>query len=200
MIALGGAVALAAGLAGATAQDLPNAREAAKMLHKTGKSATEVHILRPDLVPESYKIALQQAAGVQKYFEALAVSPTEGLLASSGTQAINFHTAATAHAAAIYGCNKKKKAASESCVVVAEFLPKGYNGPSGFSLSSNATEEFTGKYKRAWKSKAFAISPSTGNWGSAIKAANPDEARILSLADCNAKPSGNGDCVVVSQD
>ena len=184
----------------ALAQDLPSARDAQKMLYKAGKNTTELRILHPELIPDNYKIALQQATSLQKFFEAFAVSPTEGMLAPSGTQAINFHTAESAHVAAIAGCNKKKKKASADCVVVAEFLPKGYKGPSAFSLSYNATDEFTGPYKRAGKSKAFAISPSTGNWGVMIKAASPSEAQSGALADCNAKPGANGDCVVVSLD
>jgi len=194
------AVIAAAAAAGALAQDLPDQRTAQKMLFKDGKNATEVRILRPELIPESYQAALHQAAKLQKYYEALAVSPTEGLLAKSGTQAINFHTAAAAHVAAIYGCNKKKAKASADCVVVAEFLPKGYTGAQTFSLSNNATEEFRKAYRRGGKSKAFAISPSTGNWGQAVKAGSADAARTTALADCNAKPGGNGDCEVVSQD
>ena len=189
-------------LVGATgyAQELPTARQGQKLLSSVDKNTTEIRILRPDLVPEVYQTALAQAAGLQRYFEALAISPTEGMLGKSGIHAINFHSAADAHQAAIAGCNKKKLKASKSCVVVAEFLPKGYVSPAAFGLSHNATVEFTTKYKRLGKSKAFAISHSTGNWGQAVKAASPGEAQAAALADCNAKPGGNGDCVVISAD
>jgi len=182
------------------AQDLPTAREGQKLLASVAKNTTEVRILRPDLVPEIYQTALTQAAGLQKFFEALAISPTEGMLGKSGIHAINFHSAADAHKAAIAGCNKKKLKASKSCVVVAEFLPKGYSPSATFSLSHNATVEFTAKYKRSGKSKAFAISHSTGNWGQAVKAGSTAAAQAAALVDCNAKTGGNGDCIVVSAD
>ena len=195
------AVTVLSGLASlAVAQDLPNQRTAQKMLFKTGRNATEVRILHPELVPEAYQTALQQAAKVQKYFEALAVSPTEGMTAKSSAMALNFHSAEAAHKAAIAGCNLKKAKKSADCVVVADFLPKGYSGPAAFSLSYNATEEFAKAYKRGNKSKAFAVSPASGNWGQAVGATDGTSAKAAAVADCNAKPGSQGDCVVVSTD
>ncbi len=193
-------VAVATG--GAYAQDLPGAKVAAKQLFKTNKKSTIVRILVPDLVPEVYQAALQNAASIQRYYEAMAASPSEGLIGGSAAHAINHHTAAAAHAAAISGCNAKKKKASKPCVVVAEFLPKSYSGPRSFSLSANASEAFAKKYKRAGKSKAFAISPSTGHWGEATKAASVEAAGTAALAACAAKAAKDGgeDCVIVSVD
>lgn len=190
---------LAAGTA--TAGDLPTAKEAAKNLYKTGRNPTVVRVLVPDMVPESYAAALKSAAKVQKFFEAMAASPSEGMLAASATLAANFHSAEAAHAAAIAGCNAKKAAGAKACVVIAEFLPKKYRGPGGFSLSFQATEAF-GKYRRAKGSKAFAISDSTGNWGEAVKAASPEAASAAAIAVCAAKAAKHGakDCRVVSVD
>ncbi|MBZ0130061.1 MAG: hypothetical protein K8F59_13195 [Rhodobacteraceae bacterium] len=190
---------LAAGTA--MAGDLPNAKEAAKSLYKTGRNPTIVRVLVPDMVPANYAAALQSAAKVQKFFEAMAASPSEGMLAGSATLAANFHTAEAAHAAAIAGCNAKKAAGSKPCVVIAEFLPKGYRGPGGFSLSFQATEAF-GKYKRAKAPKAFAISASTGNWGEAVKAASPEAAAAAAIAECAARAAKHGarDCQVVTAD
>lgn len=184
------------------AQTLPNAKTAAKQLFKTGKNKTVVRILKPDLVPAAYQTALQNAAKIQRYYEAMAASPTEGLLGGSASHAINHHTAAAAHAAAIAGCNAKKKKSAAGCVVVAEFLPKGYKGPRAFSLSASASEVFAKKYKRSGKSKAFAISASTGHWGESVKAANAAEASAAAMAMCqaNAAKVGGDDCVVISVD
>ena len=192
-----GALLLAGGVA---AQELPNAREAQKQLFKTNKRSVILRVLRPDLVPDSYKSALEMATGIQKYYEAMAASPTEGMLAKSATLAINFHSAAAAREAAIAGCNAKKKEESEDCVVIAEFLPKGYDGPRAFSLSYNATEAFR-KYRRAGKPKSFAISPSTGEWGEAVKAASSAAADQAALAACAAKAAKSGaeDCRLVSR-
>ncbi len=186
----------------ALAEDLPTAKTAHKQLYKTGKRATVVRILREDLIPEALLPAIKMAARIQKYYEAMAVSPTEGMQSRSAFQAINHHTVEAAHAAAIAGCNAKKKKASEDCVVVAEFLPKAYKAPRAFSLSALASAEFSKKYRRSGKSKAFAISPSTGHWGRAVKAASPEEARAAALAECAelAAVDGGKDCVVVSQD
>lgn len=185
----------------AAAQQLPNAREAQKQLFKTGKRAVILRVLRPDLVPAAYKGALEKATGIQKYYEAMAASPSEGMLAKSATLAINHHSAAAAGAAAIAGCNAKKKEDSEDCVVIAEFLPKGYKQPRAFSLSFNATEAFR-KYRRAGKPKSFAISPMSGEWGEAVKAGSSAEADAAALAACAAKAAKSGaeDCRVVSRD
>ncbi len=192
-LALGGTVAMA--------QQVPNARKAGRQLYRVGRNMTEVRIVRPDLIPDALKPAIKSAASVQKYYEAFAVSPSEGLQADSAFQAINFHTAAEAGAAAVAGCNAKKKKESEACVVVAEFLPKKYDGPRAFSLSANATVAFGKKYRYKGRKKAFAISPQTGNWGQAVRAATLAEARAKALADCAAKAlaAGGSDCRVVSE-
>jgi hypothetical protein len=184
----------------AQAQDLPDARTLAKALYKTGKRATEVSILRADLVPAAYRAALENAVEIQHYFEAMAASPDEGMLAGSAFLAANHHSAAAAHAAAIAGCNSKKKSASQSCVVIAEFLPKGYKGAGAFSLSHDATEYFAKEYRRAKAPKAFAISPAAGSWGAATGAGSQAAASEAALADCAAKAAKLGvkDCRLVS--
>ncbi len=184
------------------AQELPNARIAAKMLYKINKRPTEVRILAPELVPEAMVTALQAAVAVQKYYEAIAISPDEGMQSPSATVAVKHHSAAAAHAAAIADCDEKRKEQSEPCVVLAEFLPRGYEEPAAFSLSYPATEEFTKSYRKGGRPKAFAIEPDLGFWGSSIKAESPEAAEENALAACRAeaekaKVSGEG-CVVVS--
>jgi hypothetical protein len=183
------------------AQELPNARDAAKQLFKTGKNKTIVRIVRPDLVPAQYQDALQKAAKLQKFYEAMAASPSEGMLAPSASQAINHNSSAAAQAAALAVCNGKIKKGAEPCVIIAEFLPKGYKGPRSFSLSYNASEIFAKTYKRAKKPKAFAASASSGEWGQAVKATTLEAARAAALAECSAKAVAKGaeDCVIVSE-
>jgi len=184
-----------------SAQGVPSARTANKQLYRTGKKMTEVRIVRRDLIPPNLIPVIEGAAKIQKYYEAFAVIPTEGISATSAFQAINFHTIATANAAAVNGCNAKKKAESEDCVVVAEFLPKGYDGPRSFSLSAIASKEFSKKYRRSGKQKAFAISPATGFWGRAVKVGSLEAARAAAVAECKAQAAavGGQDCVVVSE-
>ena len=201
------AIALAGiSLAGvASAQDAMASKTTAKQLFKTGKRATIVRVLAPDLVPAAYQAALEQAANVQKYYEAMAVSPDEGMVGASAVHAINHHSAAAAHASAIAGCNLKKKKESKPCVVVAEFLPAGYEGQRSFSLSYIATEDFKKRYRLKGKQRAFAISPVSGHWGKAIKASSLAAARAAALAECVANAAKDGyadaaqECVVVSE-
>ena len=77
------------------------AKIVAKELYKTGKRVTIVRMLQPELIPGIYKVALEKAAKIQKYYEAMAASPDEGMLAKSASHAINHHSAKAAHAAAI---------------------------------------------------------------------------------------------------
>jgi hypothetical protein len=186
---------------GLGAQELPNARDAAKLLFKTGKNRTIVRIVRPDLVPTQYQDALQKAAKLQKFYEAMAASPSEGMLAPSASQAINHNSAVAAQAAAIGACNAKIGKGAAECVIIAEFLPKGYKGPRAFSLSYNASEIFGKTYKRAKKPKAFASSAISGEWGQATNAGSIEAARASALAECTAKAAEKGanDCVVVSE-
>jgi len=185
----------------ADAGEILSARVARSMLYKVGKNPTEVKILREDLIPPNLIPVIKMGAKIQKYYEALAVSPSEGLQSGSAFQAINFHSEADAASAATTGCNAKKKKDSDDCVVVAEFLPKGYDGPRKFSLSAIATATFAKKYRWSRKNKAFAISPLTGNWGQATKATSAQAARSQALAACSAMAGVGGDnsCVIVSE-
>ena len=200
MILLIGACTLAGG---ALAQELPGARAVWKQLYRTGKNATAMNLVRPDLVPDALKPALKQAPRVQKYYEAMAVSPDEGMQAQSASLATGYHSVRAARAAAVAACNARKKAESADCVVVAEFVPKGYKpGKARITLSWAATEAFR-KYRRGGKPRAFAISPATGAFGQAVRAASPEGARTKALAICRdgvAKAGAQDDCRVISAD
>ncbi|GEM_PF-1612162 len=197
----GAVVVVVAGSIAAFAQGVPHARQVARQLYRTGKGKAEVQILRPDLIPAALLPAIKAAGQIQKYYEAMAVSPDEGLEAGSAFQAINYHSVAAAEAAAISGCSSKKKKQSSDCVIVARFVPKGYKGPSAFSLSMNATKVFRKKYRFAGRNKAFAISPASGNWGYATRAASLAAARDAALAKCakKAAAAGANDCRVVTE-
>jgi len=195
-ILAGLALVLGFGTAG-FAGDLPDAGTFAKGLYKTNKRAIALQVRRADLVPENYKKALEIAVRIQKYYEAMAASPSEGMLAKSASLAGNFHDLENARATAVRACNAKKKKDSEACVVIAEFLPKGYQPSKGATLSYIATEDFKSSYRRAKNNKAFAISRATGAWGKAVGAASTDAAHAAALADC-AK-NGAKDCTVISE-
>ncbi len=198
---MGTIIAMALGASQVMAQQLPNARMAARDLYRTGKNATIIRFLRPDLIPAQVRATLEKAPQVQSYYAAIAISPSEGLMGKSAMQAVNFHDPASAARAAIAGCDSKRARKSAPCVVIADFLPRGYGPGRSFSLSARATEAFKGKYRRARRNKAFAVSAASGNWGMAVKAATIEEARAAALADCAAKAAkaGADDCVVVSE-
>ena len=203
-LAIAGAVLALGATLGATqlaAQQLPNARTAARELYKTGRNATVIRFLRPDLIPSQVRATLEKAPQVQSYYAAIAISPSEGLMGKSAMQAVNFHDPDSAARAAIAGCDSKRARTSEPCVVIADFLPKGYAPGRSFSLSAKATEVFKGKYRRARRNKAFAVSVASGNWGMAVKAATIGEARAAAIADCAARAAkaGANDCAVVSE-
>ncbi len=201
IVMVGATIGLAMGAGSVLAQQLPNARQAARQLYKTGRNATEIRFLRPDLIPPQIMPTLKKAPQVQTYYAAIAVSPDEGLMGKSAMQAVNFHDPESAAAAAIAGCNAKRAEKSKPCVVIADFVPKGYKPGASFSLSANATKVFKKKYRWAGRKKAFAVSHASGNWGMAVKAGTIEEARAAAIADCAAKAAklGANDCAVVSE-
>lgn len=116
------------------------------------------------------------------YFGAFAYSPSEGLVSDSLQGALNYHTVAAAEQAALAACEAAKASGSARCVVAAQILPKGYKR-SGFTLSQEATKDFTRGYMRARGSRSFAVSAGTGAWGwggsdaEALSACSGDGAR-----------------------
>ncbi len=129
-----------------------------------------------------------------KYYGAIAVAPARGLSGKETTLfAMGHHSVEAARKAALAGCNAKRKG-GKPCAIVAEVRPKGWE-KRPLQLSRDATAGFR-KYRRAGKPKAFAISPSSGEWAFARGA---DAAR-KAISQCNAATRGRNDCDVVIQD
>ncbi len=94
-----------------------------------------------------------------KYYGAMAASPAEGLQSERTQGAFNFHSSATARAAALAACGA-------GCVVVADILPRGHAAGRALTLNQDATQAVDGRaFRRAGANAALAVSASTGAWG-----------------------------------
>ncbi len=188
----------AAGMAGA--QGLPVSGKAAKAMLFSPKHA-EMRLIDHDFLAPADKQALKllprimkQQQMPMKYYGAIAVAPSAGLLARETTLfAMGHHSAEAARAAALGGCEAARKG-GRPCVIVAEVYPRGWK-PRVLQLNQDATRGFR-KYRRARGPKAFAASPSTGHWAFA----RGNGAAAEALARCNAEAGGAGDCRVVIRD
>jgi len=143
----------------ATAQTM-GLKELRGMLYPNAKA--EVEILTKDYLPPDQAALLRQVGAQQAYYGAIAISPDEGIMVQATVAAANYHNVETAAAAALRDCNAKRKAARE-CEVVGFIRPAGWE-PQPVQLSQAATEAFVEDF-RGNEPKAFAISPTTGEWG-----------------------------------
>ncbi len=194
------AVALSFGVSGAFAESL-SFNEAKRALPRA--TAKPVVTTYADRVPEADKAKLTGAnqslddvlgvlGGALQNYGAVAISPSEGLFVEWLNGVSQFHSTATARAAAIAYCNGQKKSASAPCVVIAETAPKG--AKPGFSLSANANAALRRDYRKLAKPRAFAISDATGNFGMA----RGDGGRAMDACEKAAK--GASDCRIVIAD
>lgn len=139
---------------------------AAAMLYPPKKAEVE---MTADVLPQDQAKVLKMVAVDQPYYAAIAISPDEGLMSEATVAAANYHNVEAASAAALSGCNEKKKGAAD-CVVVALVRPEGWQAQP-LQLSSDATAAFAD-----YQGGAVAVSGATGSWGlgdsteSAIKA------------------------------
>ena len=172
------AVALSFGVSGAFAESL-SFNEAKRALPRA--TAKPVVTTYADRVPEADKAKLTGAnqslddvlgvlGGALENYGAVAISPSEGLFVEWLNGVSQFHSTATARAAALAYCNGQKKSASAPCVVIAETAPK------------------------LAKPRAFAISDATGNFGMA----RGDGGRAMDACEKAAK--GASDCRIVIAD
>lgn len=128
------------------------------------------------------------------YYGAIAVSPDEGMVESAIVSVGNYHSAASAVAAALKICNAQRKAGTSPCVSVAEIRPRGWEARA-LQLSAGATAIFRRDYRRSQGARAFAASPSSG--GYAIGRGPAAEAEAI--ASCNAAGSVS-DCRIAIKD
>ncbi|MEL7214198.1 MAG: 5-aminolevulic acid synthase [Pseudomonadota bacterium] len=179
-------------IAGAAVAAPLTGKDARNALFKPGP--VEISVLDLPFLTAQDKAVLEQIAQAQKYYGAIAFAPEDGLLSESLMGAFNYHDVREARAAAIRGC-EAQRTSKNTCEVVAELRPKGWQNGRALSLSSDATQAFRDQYRRAKSPKAMAVSPSTGLFAVAIDAAAPDAA----MAQCEALAQV-GDCTIVLSD
>lgn len=134
----------------------------------------------------------QQMQTPVKYYSSIAYSPDEGLISDALQGAVNFHTTGAADAAAIAACNKARKRGAKPCQLAARIVPKKYE-PRELTLSYDATDAFTRRFRRETAPKSFAISGTTGAWGIA-------ETDAAAISACEKDASNAGDCQIVIRD
>ncbi|MGB3555590.1 MAG: hypothetical protein WBA25_13225, partial [Jannaschia sp.] len=145
----------------AAAQSVPDQSTAKKQLFGTRASTLTV-IAQPFL--SAAEIATLQAmpeVATLTYYGALAVAPAAGLEDEASTGSFNYHSLEAARAAAIAGCNAKRRG-GPACAVVAEVSPRSYAPGRALTLSQDATRAVDGRaFRRAGRDAALAISPGT---------------------------------------
>ena len=176
LLAPAAAFAQSAPVSGAAAQEMVFAPD-----------PVQVEMVEGHGLSEADASALQMVGSGQPYYGAIAISPDEGLMVEATVAAVNHHTAAAAEAAAIAGCEAKRKGKA-ACMVVARILPEGWTARD-LTLSRDATVALGKDYKTPG---ALAVSPATGNFALAGSAE-------AALAAC-AEKAKTDDCVVAVQD
>ncbi|MEP5759564.1 MAG: hypothetical protein ABJ327_09745 [Litoreibacter sp.] len=127
-------------------------------------------------------------------YGAVAISPDEGLLVEWISGVSEHHSPQAARAGALNYCNSQKKTNSAECVVLLEVAPKGVDPDAALTLSDAANAALRDGYKSLKKPKAFAVSPSTGDFG--YEAGDTSRA----LEACRSAVNKAEDCHIVIVD
>lgn len=178
------AAAVALAVAGpVAAQDLPNLREARGMVFAED-GGVEWEVYAADGLTAADIATLEQINMIQPqpHYAAMAVHPASGLASERTSLAANYHDEDNARAAAMSACGA-------DCAVVMVIRPAGWEPGRALQLSQQATAALTGEYRRLpRRSRAMAISPSTGQWG----IGESREAAVIACAaeDCRAVVEG----------
>ncbi len=136
---------------------------------------------------------LRTVAQGQKYYGAVAFSPSAGLMAGTTVMAVNHHTIEAARTAALAECESQRDG-GDACVIAVEVRPAGWQARD-LQLSADASEAFRSDYRVQGGGATFAISPSLGLWGSGSGA----DAGAAAIAEC-AGDGAASDCAVVIAD
>lgn len=156
---------LVGGAAAAPAQGVPD-QAAAKRLLFPARGA-QIAVTRHAFLTEIDLAALRELPRVAqlKYYGALAAAPDAGFQSETTRGAFNFHSTASARAAALAECDAAR-AGGAPCVVVADILPRRYQAGRSLTLNQDATAAVAGRdFRRAGSDAVLAISPATGAWG-----------------------------------
>lgn len=172
--------------------DPVDTRSARDMLFR----ADRVEVLRYDLtgLSEQEITVLTTVAMSQKYYAAIGFAPDAGIMAEPTVMAANHHSPDSARAAALAGCNERRGRSGRACVIALEVRPAGWEARD-LMLSADATTAFNDTYRRERGARAFAVSPSTGQWGIALG----QTASAAAVTAC-AGETAIADCAVVIAD
>lgn len=181
------ALAIAATGLPALAQDLPNLREARRLVFAE-RGAVEVEVIDHDSLSDTDRAILQspQLSGAVSYYGAIAIAPGMGLASEATVAAANFHDEENARRVALEGC-EAQRSSGPSCIVVMVVRPEGWEPGRGLQLNTEATAALRGEYRRLGRNRAMAISEATGQWGIG-------DSEETAVANC-----GQDDCRVVVQ-
>jgi hypothetical protein len=174
----------------AQAQDAMTTAQARDMLFR--ENGRSVSVPELDFLGAAERRALETYGAQFAYYGAMAVSPGDRVDSGSAVALANFHSPQAAQAAALAGCEARRKTGAP-CIIVATIAPRRFE-QRALTLSVEATAALKDEYRKLDTPKAFAISPSTGAWAFA----RGDGARALD--QCAGKASGAGDCRVVVAD
>lgn len=185
---MGLALALMAGALPALAQDLPNLREARRLVFAE-RGAVEAELIDHDSLSDTDRAVLMspQLSGAISYYGAIAIAPGMGLASEATVAAANYHDEENARRVALEGCEAVRRSGPE-CVVVLVVRPEGWEPGRALQLNTEATASLRGEYRRLGRPRAMAISDATGQWG-----IGEDDG--TALANC-----GQEDCRVVIRD
>ena len=178
----------------ALAQELPNLRQARRMIFAEQGAVQGEVIPHPSLSTTDLAI-LEQLVPTQKYYAAVAIAPDLGLMSEATIAAANYHDEDNARAAALAACDAARlasaedadadeAAASAECAIVLVIRPEGWEPGRALQLNSDASAALRSDYRRLGRPRVMTISDSTGNWGMAA-----DDAAALAACgetDCRA--------------
>lgn len=175
------------------AQDLPNRRDALRLVFASDAEVESVVFPHPSLnEAEVTLLSTAVAQGLMPqmlYYGALAIAPDSGLADPQTTTAVgNFHDEDNAAAAALARCDAARPAAAAPCTVVLIVRPAGWSAGGPLQLSSGASDALQRDFRQLDRPRVFATSAATGQFGFGA-----DEASAL--AACGA-----GDCRAVIAD
>lgn len=188
----GAVLALAATTLPALAQELPNMREARRLVFAE-RGAVEVTYIDNEDVSAQDRAFLQldafqdQLAASIPYYGAVAMAPGMGLQSEATVAGANFHDEDNARAFALAGCEEARRSGPD-CVIVLVIRPEGWEPGRSLQLNTEATAALRGDFRRMGRPRAMAISDSTGQWGIG-------ESRETAVSNC-----GQEDCRVVVVD
>jgi hypothetical protein len=181
------ALALSAVTLPALAQDLPNLRDARRLVFAE-RGAVEVELIEHDSLTDTDRAILlsPQLSGAISYYGAIAIAPGMGLASEATVAAANYHDEDNARRVALDGCEEQRSSGPE-CIVVLVVRPEGWEPGRSLQLNTEATAALRGEYRRLGRNRAMAISEASGQWGigedeeTAVANCGQEDCRIVVL-------------------